>query len=34
MPFINPDKIGVGLAKMLTIGFLSLAIVIILLLAF
>jgi hypothetical protein len=34
MAIINPDKIGVGLAKMFAIGLLSLVIVIILLLAF
>jgi len=34
MPIINPDKIGEGISKLLAIAFLSLAIVVILLLAF
>lgn len=33
MPLINPDKVGQGIAKFLTIAFLSLAIVIFVLIA-
>jgi len=34
MPILNPDRIGVGLAKMILLGLLGLAIVVILLLSF